>query len=267
MLTTPILFAICLTFIINFIGIACVATRIVGVRTKKIASSSSLFNVIILVSQFASSFQAPLLANYFEKSIVNGDSPRDFVFRIIILSASIGSLFGALAVPTVQRFMEKGVNSLYINNSIFMVVVKSFKISTLIHLRKSLKFPNRLNFYRLRNYKDVKLGLIVLNMLVYSFTTASVLACLYAGYLNSNFRTTALSMSGIANGIGAVGLMLFVEPYNSILTDKVVENQISDAYFRRYLTFIVIARFIGTILSQLLLIPLAHIIAKLAAFL
>jgi hypothetical protein len=104
-------------------------------------------------------------------------------------------------------------------------------------------------------------------MFVYSFTTASVLACLYAGYLNSNFRTTALSMSGIANGIGTVGLMLFVEPYNSILTDKVVENKISDAYFRKYLTFIVIARFIGTILSQLLLIPLAHIIAKLATLL
>lgn len=267
MFSKSILFCLLLTFIINFVIIACTATRIVGVRTKKIASTNSLFNLIILISQLASSLQAPLLANYFEKSIVNGEAPPILIFRIIILTATMGALCGALSIPTVQRFMVKGVDSLYMNNSIFRVITKSFKKSTIHHFRASLKFPDKLNFYRLKNYSDIKVNLILLNMLVYGFTTVSVLSCLYAGYINPSFRTTALSLSGIANGVGTIGLMLFVEPYNSILTDRVLENNISDAYFRKYLTFAVTARFLGTILSQLILIPLAYFIAKIASLL
>jgi hypothetical protein len=112
----------------------------------------------------------------------------------------------------------------------------------------------------------MRMGVILLNVFVCSFTTVSVLSCLFAGYLSPSLRTTALSMSGIANGLGTIGLMLFIEPYNSILTDKVIEGTISEAYFRRYLTLVILARCIGTIVGQFTFIPLAHFIAMLASF-
>ncbi len=266
MLNNQIIIVLFLTFTINFIGIACLATRIVGIRTRKLASSSSLFNIILLISQFAGSFQAPLLTKFVETDILKGNGPSNDIFRLIIFSATIGSLIGGISIPTIQRFMERGVISLYKNNSVFMVVVKNLKFSTINHFRNSIKMPDKGNFFRLLNFKDMRMGVILLNVFVYSFTTVSVLSCLYAGYLNPSLRTTALSMSGIANGLGTIGLMLFIEPYNSILTDKVIEGSVSEAYFRRYLSLVVLARFFGTILGQFTFIPLAQLVTKLASF-
>ena len=50
------------------------------------------------------------------------------------------------------------------------------------------------------------------------------------------------------------------------LTDKVIEGSVSEAYFRRYLSFVVLARFFGTILGQFTFIPLAQLVTKLASF-
>jgi hypothetical protein len=161
--------------------------------------------------------------------------------------------------------MEKGVNSLHKNNSVFKVLLKSIKFSTLTHLRASIKLPVKTNFIRLNKFDDINIGIIALNFVVYGFTTVSVLSCLYAGYLNPILRTTSLSMSGIANGIGAIGMLMFIEPYNAVLTDKVIDGSISESYFRRHLTFVIIARVVGTALGQFLFIPIAHIIAKLSA--
>ncbi len=253
-----------LTFLINFIGIVALSTRIVGTRTKKIALSSSIFNIVLFISQFANTIQAPLLAKYIETDVIQGNAPREMFFRLILLAATIGATVGALFVPTIHRVFEKGVNALYKHHSIFRVIVKAFNYKTIVQIKKDITFPQQQNFSRLNNFNGIKLHLIVLNIVVYSFITTSVLSCLYAGYLNPALRTTALSMNGVISGIGAFGLLLFIEPYNSILTDKVIDGTVTEGYFRRYLSFVILARVIGVLLSQILLIPLAQLIAKLA---
>ena len=72
--------------------------------------------------------------------------------------------------------------------------------------------------------------IIFLNFLVYAFITVSVIACLYAGCLNTNYRTTALALSGFAVGITSLFMLVFIEPYNSTLTDKVINGSVQDAY-------------------------------------
>ncbi|MBC7407445.1 MAG: DUF2837 family protein [Arcicella sp.] len=253
-----------LTIIIHFIGIVSLSARIVGVRTKKLASSFSLFNIISLIAQFSSSIQSPLLAKSIENQIIHGLNPNNLSFRLIIFSATIGSGFGIVAIPSAHRFMAKGVNNLYYHRSVFKVLIKSIKPSIFIQIKESLALPKIENLTRLKRYHDISLSMILLNILVNSFITVSVLSCLYAGFLNPNLRTTALSLNGISVGIGIIGMMLFVEPYNATLTDKVIDGSISEAYFRRFLTFVVIARMIGTISGQFLLIPLAKIIIKIA---
>lgn len=262
-----VIFACLLTCIIHFVGIGSLASRIVGTQTQKIASSNSIFQVISLFAQFSAAIQAPLLAKSIEKNIALGGTPDESIFRAVIFSATLGAVLGAIAIPSMHRFMKKGVNALYLHNSIFTVIINSFKLSTLHHLKKSLKFPVALNFIRLKEYQDMPLGIIFLNIFVYSFITVSVLSCLYAGYLNPNLRTTALSMNGFSIGLGAIGMLLFVEPYTATLTDKVIAGKVKDSYFRKYLTFVVIARILGTLLGQLLFMPLAGVIIRLAEWL
>lgn len=250
----------CLTVVIHLIGIVSLSAKIVGINTKRIATSASIFNIVVLISQFANTIQAPLLTKSIESDIVLGKEPNEIVFRSIIFAATIGTVLGAFFIPTVHRFMQKGVQALYSYHSIFTVVMKSLRWSTLVYFKNCCTLPNKTNFYRLSRYKDLYIELILLNVLVYAFITVSVLACLYAGFLNPNLRTTALSMSGVAVSVGAVGMMIFIEPYHATLTDKVIEGTVSEAFFRRHLTFVIIARITGTIMSQFLLVPLAQLI-------
>ena len=60
-----------LTFIIYLIGALAYAARIAGVRTRKIAVSFALFNVLVLVSRAANSFQAPFLSKRIELNLLN----------------------------------------------------------------------------------------------------------------------------------------------------------------------------------------------------
>lgn len=253
-----------LTLIIHFISIISLSSKMVGTRTRRIASSASIFNIIALTSQFSSSIQAPLLTKSIESNIILGFQPNEVLFRSIIFSATLGCILGALAIPTMHRFMAKGVNALYENNSIVALLMKSIQIKTFSHFKESITLPRKENFSRLIHYKDLYLELIFINIIVYSFITVSVLSCLYAGYLNPNLRTTSLSLSGIAVGLGAVGMLLFIEPYHGTLTDKVIDGTIKESFFRRHLTFVILARIIGTILGQFLYIPLAWIIVSIA---
>jgi len=61
-----------LTFVIHLIGTLAYSVRIAGTRTRRIALSLSLFNVLILVSRTSNSFQAPLLAKRVEQNIAAG---------------------------------------------------------------------------------------------------------------------------------------------------------------------------------------------------
>jgi uncharacterized membrane protein YphA (DoxX/SURF4 family) len=61
-----------LTFVIHFIGTLACAARIAGVRTRRIAVSFALFNVLVLVSRTSNSFQGPFLARRIEATLRDG---------------------------------------------------------------------------------------------------------------------------------------------------------------------------------------------------
>ena len=161
--------------------------------------------------------------------------------------------------------MAKGVDMMYEKGSIFQVILHSFKFSIFNLFLNSVTISKIENFYRLKRFKDLNVHIIFLNLLVYAFITVSVIACLYAGCLNTNYRTTALALSGVAVGIASLFMLVFIEPYNSTLTDKVIDGSVQDTYFRRHIVYIIFARIFGTVLAQLFLLPIAKIIAFLAS--
>src|ERR1700730_2938364 len=100
------LLVICLlTFVIHVVGTLAYAVRIAGVRTRRIAISFSLFNILVLVSRTSNSFQGPFLAKRIESRLLSGHgaSPLLHDFRYLLLTTTIATIIGALSIPTFQR--------------------------------------------------------------------------------------------------------------------------------------------------------------------
>src|ERR1700746_1867074 len=99
-----------LTFIIHLIGTLAYSIRIAGIRTRRIAVSFALFNILVLVSRTSNSFQGPFLAKRVEK-VLGHPAAHDLLsdFRWLLASATLATLVGAFLIPTFQRFFSKAV--------------------------------------------------------------------------------------------------------------------------------------------------------------
>jgi hypothetical protein len=228
------------------------------------AATYSVYNIIFLMARFANTLQAPLLSKRVELSILQNEPIDYYLFYSLIFFSFLGGVAGAFSIPTMQRFMAKAVEKAHAKNAIYQLLTGIYKKSTLKHLRQSLKLPNVDNFRRLIRINDLPIGIISMNLIITALLTVSVLACLYAGYLNPELRTTCLSMNGFIVGLSVILSMLITEPHLSILGDKVAFQGMDEGYFRRYLGLVVVARLVGSGLSFLLLVPMAKFVVFLA---
>src|SRR5580692_7947321 len=116
-----------LTFIIHLIGTLAYAVRIAGVRTRRIAVSFALFNVLMLVSRTSNTFQGPFLAKRIEATI-RGAMPNHLLadFRWLLVSATVATLVGAVATPTFQRIFSRAVRHFQAHRSIPTLMLHAF---------------------------------------------------------------------------------------------------------------------------------------------
>ncbi|MBK9635025.1 MAG: lipid II flippase Amj family protein [Bacteroidetes bacterium] len=259
------LITLILTFVIHFVGTLSYAVRIVGVNTKKVALTLSLFNILVLVSRTANTFQAPLVANIIEKDIVAGIlTPQEFFFHSIIFSATFGTLIGILCIPTFQRMLGHAVNEFSVSKSMIRVVFKIFDKKFWSVLNKSITIPSakNLDFSILKG--KISFWYVLINLLGTSILTIGVIAAIYAGYLNPDFRTTSSNLSSVINGFATFFMLIFLDPYLSIMVDETVHKKMAENVFRRYMVLLLFSRLFGTILAQFMLYPAAEIISMIA---
>src|SRR6185369_16980044 len=108
-----------LTFVIHLIGTLAYSVRIAGVRTRRIAVSFALFNILVLVSRTSNSFQGPFLAKRIEENISESIAHgllQDF--RWLLASATVATLVGAALIPTFQRIFSRAVRHFQAHRSI-----------------------------------------------------------------------------------------------------------------------------------------------------
>ena len=96
--------------------------------------------------------------------------------------------------------------------------------------------------------------------------TVGVLASLYAGYLNPEFRVTASQLSAIINGVATILLFALIDPQLSVMTDDVMDGKVDEATFRRTIVWISFSRLAGTVLAQAVFLPSAHLVAWVANY-
>jgi len=261
---TQLIVLCALTFVIYLIGALAYAARIAGVRTRKIAVSFALFNVLVLVSRAANSFQGPFLSKRIELNLLNNGQALFWDFQILMFSATLAAIVGTLLVPTVQRLFTRAIQHFHANRSIPKLIMHVFARGGLNYIKTSVTVPSVEHVKGFKEKSVVSWQVIALNVAAQAFLTVGVFASLYAGFIAPEFRVTALSLSAVINGVATILLFVLIDPQLSVMTDDVVEGRISEAQFRRAVVWLAGSRIVGTALAQLLLVPAAILIAEIA---
>jgi len=264
---TQLLVICLLTAGINLIGTLAYAARIAGVRTRRIAISFALFNVLVLVSRLSNSILAPFLAKRIEVKLgEDGGEALLGDFRVVLFSAAIAVLVGIVLVPTAQRLFARAIGYFQEHRSTTRMLLASATPSGLRTIRDSLAIPKAGQLRALAKPRGVGWGVLLANCLAQALLTVGVLASLYAGYLNPEFRVTASQLSAVINGLATILLFALIDPQLSVMTDDVVEGRVSEPLFRRTIVWISFSRLAGTVLAQALFLPSAMAIAWVANY-
>ena len=264
---TGLLIICALTFVIHLVGTLAYSVRIAGTRTRRIALSLSLFNILILVSRTSNSFQAPLLAKRVEQNIASGATNGVADFRWLLACATVATLVGALLIPTFQRLLSRWVESVGSNRAPMAVLRRVASPAVLAHVREAVALPRWGNIATLRSGRHLPWSVVVMNTAAMAVWSVGVFAALYAGYLRPELRVTASQMSAVVNGIATILMFAFIDPYLSLMTDDVVAGKVEESYFRRSVVWLTGSRLVGTVLAQVLLVPAALWIVALAEWL
>ncbi len=254
-----------LTFVIHLIGTLAYSARIAGVRTRRIAISFALFNILILVSRTSNSFQGPFLAKRVEGNLLH-PAAHGLVsdFRWLLLSATAATVVGAFLIPTFQRVFSRAVLDFQVYRSVPRLLMHICFRGGIDYVKGSVRLPSPGNVEGLRSGRGISAGTVVMNVAAVSLWTVGVFAALYAGYLNPELRVTSSMLSSIVNGVATILMFVVIDPQLSVMTDDVVEGRLSEPGFRRAIVWLVGSRFVGTLLAQVLLIPAASAIVFVA---
>jgi hypothetical protein len=262
---TRLVFVFVFTFAIHLIGTLSYSVRLVGIKTGRIAVSFALFNILMLVSRTANSFQAPLLAKVVERDLpISGLEHPMVIFNILILAASMGSLLGAFLIPTFQNILATLVWRFNVDRSVPRIILHAFSKNGVKQLRDKFRAPSKQNLDHFKDLRRMPKRLLLLNMIVVGVLTIGSFSALYAAFLNPELRLTSSTLVPIITGFATVMLVIFIDPFFSLLTDDCIEGKVSVGYFHKSVVLMVASRFAGTVLAQLFLFPAAHVILYIA---
>ena len=177
------------------------SVRIAGVRTRRIAVSFALFNIMALISRTSNSFQGPFLAKRVEESLMH-PAVHSLIsdFRWLLLSATIATLAGAFIIPTFQRVFSKAVLDFQVYRSIPRLLLHICFKGGVSYIQDSVSVPASGNVKSIRPGHSISVGTIIINVVAISLWTVGVFSALLAGYLNPQLRVTSSMLSSLVNG-------------------------------------------------------------------
>ncbi|MEW6276869.1 MAG: lipid II flippase Amj family protein [Bacillota bacterium] len=269
-----------LTAIIHLINTLIYAVRLAGVRTQRLATAISLFNVIFLIASTANLIQAPLMSAIVENAINAGlkysggidllANPfyqaqlvsLDRQIRLVILASTAGTILGGLLIPSTVKIFVRGIMLLEDIGSVPRMFLKMLLAPRfLLGLAKEVQLPQPGRFREsLREPLRIPVYFLVANIVITGIWTTGVLSALYAGALNPQFRSTAAFTSGIVNGIATILAATVVDPTAAMITDQALRGAREEKDVRQMAIYLALTRLIGTFLAQVIFLPGAWII-------
>lgn len=274
-----LLAAMALNVVIQAIQIGAYAARLAGVRTGRIATSISLFNLFVTASRVAALLYTLMLgpladrAGNAVKKLMAEHAPAgrladvqhlfDHQLRFIVLAGMIGTVIGALLLPMFTALYVRGVRSFERTKSLPHSMLRLFNPRVILDLMRSFRWPS---WAELRGFspKHIPRRLLIFNVLVTGIYAIGVVAAYDASVMDGNVARTALGISGIINGVATIAFTFFVDPTSSIIVDEAVKGERPHDDVKSMVFYLSLTAIIGWGLSQLLLTPSAQIIGFVA---
>lgn len=266
--TTQLIMIALFILIIHSIETLAYSVRLSGARVKLLASALSLFNVMVMVSRLANMMQQPFTGSLIDNA--PKENALEFVesqYRILIGSATLGTIIGLLLLPTfIAVFSRAIIHLAEERGSIPALLKKGFTFSYLRRAKKHIHLP-RYTYLKDMSWRDIPIKLFCINILITAIYTIGVLSALYAALLAPDRATTAVMASGLINGIATILLIVFIDPKIAILADDVINKKGDYVTLKSVSIMMVTSRLLGTLLAQVLFIPGAKYIAWFTQFL
>jgi hypothetical protein len=270
--------AMAITFVVQGITIGAYAARLAGVQTKRIATSISLFNLFVTAGRLANLFMVFFIGPLSDQAAnavtkLAGDPVAaqawkhafEMQLRIIILAGTAGMVVFALLLPLFTYLFRRGVHSFEARGSIPHSLVRLASPRVLADVFRSARFPTVAEI-RAFNWRMLPRRLLVFNTVVMCVYAIGVQASFLASVLDVQWRGTAISLSGVINGIGTIAFTLFVDPTSAMITDQAIHGKRSVEEVRSMVFYLSLTAIVGTLLSQLIFYPAAVVIEVVARF-
>ncbi len=260
----PIYIVCFFTFIIHMTEALAYSMRLAGVRTRQIAIAMAFVTSTLLISRLSNMVQAPLLGAMVDFSILDGSQDAivqlESHFRLIIFAAFCGAIMGGVLTPTMVRLFQFAIRRFLSVGSLPRVVGHALRPSSLVKIIKQIRVP-RLSMRRSLSLSGIPKQFLILNIFVTSIYCIGVLCSLLAGAYNPQFRSTAIQLSGIINGMATIMFTIFVDPSGARVTDQAINGHRPEKDVRSVVFFLQLGKILGTlIVAQLLFKPLTYYI-------
>lgn len=255
-----------LNVVLNALQIGAYAARLAGVTTGRVGTSISLFNLFVTASRFANMFYAPMLGSISDAAgrlvlqtpgLADAEvSQYTWQMRAIILAATAGSLAGAALLPTFSYVFVRGVAAFERTGSLPHAIARALNPRVFGEIMGTLRFPP-LDLFSRFSIRGVPAKLLVANVLVTGIYAAGVVASYLASVIQPDVSRTALSASGLVNGVATIAFTLIVDPTSALIVDKAVKGERTLHDVKTMVAYLGVTAVIGTLAAQLILWPAA----------
>lgn len=284
--TWQLLVALAVNVLVQAIQIGAYAARLAGVRTGRIATSISLFNLFVTASRLATlvyTFMlgplsdtagnavkalmpktAHLAASPAAHAAITGiQHTFEWQLRAIIFAGLLGTVLGSLLLPMFTYMYVRGVRSFEQTKSLPHSLVRLLDYRVLLDIVKHQRLPRWSEILSFTP-RNIPRRLLIFNVVVTGIYAIGVVAAYYASVLDINVARTAIGTSGVINGIGTIAFTFFVDPTSSIIVDEAVKGERPHEDVRNMVFYLSLTAIVGWLLSQLILWPSAEIIKFMA---
>jgi hypothetical protein len=242
------------------------AARLAGVRSKRVATGLTLFNLFATTSRMINLLYAPLMGALIDISRHEGNVAgfeRDL--RVIIGAATLGTILGGALTPTFAILLQRGIASFERSGTL---------VGSLARLARPVTFASALAQFRpprasMLRFSPASLpkAFLFWNVIVMAFWVAGPLSAFDAGVIDARVTGTALLLSGLITGVATITLTLVVDPTAAVITDQAALGMRPESDIKAMLLYLILGAVAGTLLAQVVLWPAAHVIVTVARFL
>jgi hypothetical protein len=270
--------AMAITFIVQGVTIGAYAARLAGVQTKRIATSISLFNLFVTTGRLANLFMAFFVGPLSDDAgnavgrlqgnpaaVAAWQAHFDVQLRLIVLAGTLGMIVFALFLPMFTYLFRRGVHSFEARGSVPHSLMRLMSPSVIADVLRAQRLPS-LAEIRSFDWRVLPKRLLIFNTVVMCVYAIGVQASFLASVLDVAVARTAISLSGVINGIGTIAFTLFVDPTSAIITDQAIQGKRTVEEVRSMVFYLSLTAIVGSLLSQAILYPAAVIIEVVARF-